>query len=90
MSEDAYEIQYLKTAVQSLKKLDKPIARRILQKLDWLAENALKYPHKRLSGDWSDFYRYRVGDYRVIYALDNENCLIIVEVIGHHREIYDE
>ena len=45
--------------------------------------------HTPLSGDWSGFYQLRVGDYRAIYRLDHDRHLIVAEVIGHRREIYD-
>ncbi|WP_233467234.1 type II toxin-antitoxin system RelE family toxin [Dolichospermum flos-aquae] len=41
-----------------------------------------------LTGQWSGFYKLRVGDYRVIYELDIEEQLIIIIRIGHRREIY--
>lgn len=87
---ESYTLQFSDRALTSLKRLDKPIAQRILSKLGWLASNAALVVHTPLTGDWSGFYRLRVGDYRVIYRLDRDNHLILVEVIGHRSEIYDE
>jgi mRNA interferase RelE/StbE len=87
---EPYALQFTDKALDSLKRLDKTIAQRILKKLEWLADNAATIVHVALTGDWSGFYRVRIGDYRVIYRLDHDMRVIIVEVIGHRSEIYDE
>jgi mRNA interferase RelE/StbE len=44
---------------------------------------------KRLKGEWSGYLRYRVGDWRVIYRIDDAaNCVNVV-VIAHRREVYE-
>ena len=43
-----------------------------------------------LKGEWKGLYRYRIGDYRAIYRLDKEEKVLIVERLGHRREIYDD
>jgi mRNA interferase RelE/StbE len=90
MNEPPYALQFSDRALASLKHLDKPVTQRILSKLEWLTANAAVIVHTPLTGDWSGFYRLRVGDYRVIYRLDLENHLIVVEIIGHRRDVYDE
>jgi mRNA interferase RelE/StbE len=87
---EPYVLQFSDRAVASLKRLDKPVARRILDKLSWLATNATMVTHTSLTGEWSGFYRLRVGNYRVIYQMDHGIHLIVIEVIGHRREIYAE
>ena len=44
---------------------------------------------KRLKGEWSRFLRYRVGDWRVIYRVDDDRQRVNVVVIAHRREVYD-
>ena len=44
---------------------------------------------KRLTGEWSGYLRYRVGDWRVIYRIDDSTNRVNVVVIGHRREIYE-
>ena len=91
MTEDKpYLLTLTDEAENDLKRLDSAIAKRIVKKLRWLAANAEIHPHKALTGKWSGFYRLRVGDYRVIYALDHEGRVITVIVIGHRSNIYDE
>ena len=44
---------------------------------------------KRLTGEWAGYLRYRVGDWRVIYRIDDSTNRVNVVVIGHRREIYE-
>jgi mRNA interferase RelE/StbE len=62
----------------------------MFKKLEWLAKNANTYDHYALKGELSGYFRLRVGNYRVIYTIDHTGRIIIVEVVGHRREIYDE
>jgi mRNA interferase RelE/StbE len=43
-----------------------------------------------LKGSFSGLYRYRIGDYRVIYEIINDEVTIIVVKVGHRREIYSQ
>lgn len=46
--------------------------------------------HEAMKGQWKGCFRYRVGDYRVIYQLERDERLIIVVAVGHRRDVYDE
>jgi len=69
------------------KKLDTVIKKRIISKLDlWCKyENPLVFAKSLLNSELGS-YRYRVGDYRIIF--DVEDDTIVVIAIGHRREIY--
>jgi mRNA interferase RelE/StbE len=77
-------------AEDDLKRLDRIQATRIVKKLQWLAQNAPLIQHEPMKGNWGGFYRYRVGDYRIIYSLLHTEALIVIEVIGHRSDVYDE
>lgn len=62
------------------------LQRRIESKVDEIGARISKYPHYRMSG--SDRYRFRVGDYRVIYRLDVSKEEIYLLAVGHRSEIY--
>ena len=83
-----YQLAFLPEVEGDLKRLDRPIRRRILRKVQWLSEHTLEIPHDPLSGQWAGTYKLRVGDYRIVYALDHEQRVVIVHVIGHRREVY--
>ncbi|MGE0009829.1 MAG: type II toxin-antitoxin system RelE/ParE family toxin [Candidatus Babeliales bacterium] len=60
----------------------------VIGKIDLLASGALNLDIKKLKG--YDFYRLRVGTYRVIYQLiDGEFCIVIIGV-GHRKQVYDD
>ena len=85
-----YRLQVLERAEQDLASLDKEVARRIVKKLKWLAENIESVRREPLTGNLSDFLKYRIGDYRAIYqVLEDERILVIYE-IGHRREVYKD
>jgi mRNA interferase RelE/StbE len=86
----AWTIDYTQTAKQQLEKMDKPMARRIL---DFLDDRVAKQEDPRslgkaLTGPLGTLWRYRVGDYRAICEIQDGSSKIIVLQIGHRREIY--
>ncbi len=83
-----YQIRILDAAVRGLQRLDKPVARRIVRRINWLAENLDRVPRQRLTGDLSDFCKLRVGAYRVLYQVLEDESVLIIHQIGHRREIY--
>jgi mRNA interferase RelE/StbE len=87
---DPYAIGFRQTAANDLKRLDRPTIERILSKLLWLARFVDTVHHEELTGQWTGYYRIRVGDYRIIYQIEHTEQLIIVEAIGHRREIYKD
>ena len=82
----AFEIAYKKSVQKDLVNLGKAEARRVLDKIEKnLAGRANTYPV--LKGQFTGLRKLRVGDYRVIFALLDEQVLVLR--IGHRREIYD-
>jgi mRNA interferase RelE/StbE len=83
-----YRIRILKAAAQDLERLDKPVGRRIVQRINWLAANLDAIRLEPLTGELTGFYKLRVGDYRVIYEVLWDEGIIVIHAIGHRREIY--
>lgn len=76
-------------AERQLSKLDRPVQNRIKTYLQNIAE--LKTPTskgKALQGNFAKYWRYRVGDYRLICQIKNSELIIVVVKIGHRREVY--
>jgi mRNA interferase RelE/StbE len=88
-ADGSYSLKISKRARDALARLDKPTASRIVKKLIWLADNAASVIHGALAGQWSGYYRIRIGNYRAIYLIDHTDQGIDVALIGHRREIYD-
>ena len=81
----AFNIRCKKSVERDLKRLDKTEAGKILDKIEEeLSQRADAYPV--LKGEFAGLRKLRVGDYRVIYALMESDCLVLR--IGHRREIY--
>ena len=82
------EVELSGAAKRDIRHIDKPVARRIVSRLLWLAENIDDITPLPLKGEWAGFFKLRVGDYRVLYEIIEEESLIFVLRIGHRREIY--
>lgn len=85
-----WTIDYTDTAKDQLRKLDKPVARRIVDFMDERIAAAAnpRQIGKALTGPLGDFWRYRVGDCRVICDIQDGALRVLVVQIGHRREIY--
>jgi mRNA interferase RelE/StbE len=86
----AWKVDLSPTALKQLGKLDKSVSRRILNFLRQRVEK-LDDPRQigqRLQGTLSEFWKYRVGDYRLICSLEDDRLIVLVLRIGHRREIY--
>lgn len=78
------------SARRALKKLDKPVAVRILQALDFLAGTANPAAHcKALTGELTGLWRYRVGAWRILLDIDGRRITLVVVDVGHRGEVYD-
>ena len=83
-----YHIRILDSAARELEGLDKPVGRRIVRRIHWLAVNLDNIRLEMLTGDLAGFYKLRVGDYRVLYEILVDEQGIVIHAIGHRRAIY--
>jgi mRNA interferase RelE/StbE len=85
-----YTLKFLGKALQDLKKINFPFQTIIKEKLLIVAENpaVLKNNINKLTGTKEDYYRLRVGSYRIIYEKRDKELIILIIRIGHRREIY--
>jgi len=89
MSEAAYTLVLTEQAADDIRRLDKTVVRLIRKKLRQLTEHAANYPHYALKGTMKDYYRVRVGNYRVVYKLDHAKKQVVVTQVGHRKDVYD-
>lgn len=87
-----YKVVYTKLSQKDLDKLDSSIVRRILKKVDEFSKRSdpLEFA-KKLTGFVIDTYRFRVGDYRVVFRLDPQSKQLVILVIirvRHRKEVY--
>ena len=75
-----YQVLFLEDAERDLKQLDLTIAKRIYKRIQWLADNFEHIQPESLTGEWARFFKFRVGDYRVIYKTIHDEHLIAIEL----------
>jgi len=86
----AWTIDYSDTALKKLRKLDRKTARAIVDYMDERivsSENPRDFG-KALSGSLKGRWRFRVGDYRVVCSIRDEQLVVLVIDLGHRREVY--
>jgi mRNA interferase RelE/StbE len=68
---------------------DEVVAKKIARCLQQLEQTPRSHPNiKTLKGDYAGYYRYRIGDYRVIYLVDDELSRVFVVAIAHRSRAY--
>lgn len=87
---NSYHVEFTKQALKELKKMDKHQASIILA---WIKKNLESCENPRLHGkslvaNHTGKWRYRIGDYRLITHIDDDQIIILVLDIGHRRSIY--
>lgn len=78
-------------AAKELRKLDRPVQKRIVAYLREIS--TLPNPQMRgkaLTGNWAGFWRWRVGDYRLVAAIEDDRVVIVVVSIGHRLQVYED
>lgn len=85
-----WRIDYAERARRQLKKLDRTAAAGIVRKLqqDLDATDDPRAFGKALVGEWSGFWRYRIGDYRAIARIEDAVVTVVVIEVAHRREVY--
>ena len=83
----AYRVELTPDARKSLKRVPADVQERVLAALFLLGQTPRPSSVKKLS-DKRDLYRIRVGDYRVLYRIQDTVLLVLVVKIGHRRDVY--
>ena len=82
-----YSIEFDKSVKKTLSKLPNEVIKKILDAIAELADDARPNGCKKLQSS-GDYYRIKVGNYRVIYEINDGELLILVVEIGHRKEVY--
>lgn len=82
-----YRIRFTPKALKQIGTLDKPIALRVRGYLEGLSLENPRLAGKSLSGE-SGLWRYRVGDYRILVSIEDDELLVLVVDVDHRRQVY--
>jgi mRNA interferase RelE/StbE len=80
-------VEWTEDALRDPGKLDPQIRLRVLRKISWLSNNFEAITPETLSGEFKGMFKFRIGDWRVIYTIEEQTLLI--QFVGHRREIYN-
>lgn len=83
----SYKLEFKKSSLKDLKKLDKKVIPLIINKIESLSNNPRSLQSIKLSGALNSF-RLRIGDYRVVYQINDSEKIVTIFGIGHRKEIY--
>jgi len=83
----SYRIEIKRSAAKALKKIPKANRKRIVDKIDSLAESPPNPDTTKMKGN-DPFHKVRLGDYRIVYEIQEDVLVILVIKIGHRKDIY--
>jgi mRNA interferase RelE/StbE len=85
-----YEVLLTREALRTYRRVDRPLLQKLNRCIQNLASNPHSHPNiKQLKGVLRGRFRYRVGDWRVVYQIDESEKRVTVLVIGHRSSAYD-
>ena len=82
----SYSVVIKKSAERELRALPKEDLRRVVDRIRALAGDPRPHNNEKITGQ--ERYRIRQGDYRIVYAVDDEGRTVEIVKIGHRREVY--
>jgi len=82
----SYEVRIISSAEKEMNRLPKTVHARLSKKILSLEDNPRPRGVRKLGG--REEYRLRVGDYRILYTIDDRNHIVTILAVGHRREVY--
>jgi mRNA interferase RelE/StbE len=83
----AYRLQFLPAALRDLDRLPTPVRVRVLRRIETLADTPRPAGVVKLSGQ-GNLWRLRVGEYRVVYEIEDRAHVVTVLVVAHRKDVY--
>jgi len=82
-----FTVEYESRAVKELAKLDKPVARRLITAIDALSADPRPSGVRPLVG-YPNLWRIRVGEYRVVYTIEDTELVVLALRVAHRSTVY--
>jgi mRNA interferase RelE/StbE len=83
----AYRVLFVSRAERGFKRLSADVQDKIISEINSLIENPRPAGAVKLTGS-DNLFRVRIGDYRIIYAIEDDLLVVLIVEVGHRREIY--
>lgn len=83
-----YTITFARSARKEIEALDEKIVNRIFPKIEVLSKEPRPAGCRKLTGN-KNLWRIRVGDYRVVYSIDDENNIVDIIAVRHRKDAYE-
>lgn len=83
-----YQVIFTKKVSREIRQLNKKDIPRIIEKAESLEQDPRPEGSKKLSGIKEDFWRVRVGNYRIIYLIEEEIKIVKITKVGHRKNVY--
>ena len=84
-----YSVHFSREAEKELHDFSEPLLSRILKVIKKLSVSPRQLGCKKLQGKQGDLWRVRIGDYRIIYFIDDKILIVDIRRIAHRSEVYD-
>ena len=85
-----YEVRLSEDAEKIFAKCNQALAKKLARCFKNLENTPRSHPNiKPLKGSYAGYYRYRVGDYRVVYSIEDELVVVNVILIAHRSKVYE-
>lgn len=84
----SYKVDFCRSALKDVRRLDRSVVPRIISAIESLTEEPRPVGVRKLVGS-EHTYRLRVGDYRVVYSVDEALLVVGIQRVRHRKEAYD-
>ncbi len=84
-----YELEYERKAFKSLRRIGQPDQRRIVSRIEGLADEPRPVGAEKLAG-LGDAWRVRQGDFRIVYVIDDSARIVTITRVGNRKDVYRE
>ena len=83
---ERWTVNYHQELAKEIRRLPKPVIKRLLEAIEALAENPIPPGSRKIEGH--PLWRIKVGDYRILYQIDEEHFVVNTYRLGHRKDIY--
>jgi mRNA interferase RelE/StbE len=84
----AWRVEYSAAAFKALKRLDPPVQRRIISFIETRVMDNPRRVGEALKGRFGEYWKYRIGDYRLICDIEDSTRIVWVLQIGDRKDVY--